>query len=194
MDVTLVCSWSWLGRACSISSIPKTSTRWRNSWRRRSWTLANASLMLQVSLLPRQTWKTTQTDTVTNQHRRLAKIKVKQTNNRHAIATNAAPLCAAGVQVQADAPIRPSHLTTGGRRSFFCRMKHGRVAGKQEDKHSLPSTSKKKGGFREQSRLWEPPNTFSAGAPAGLIMSTTTNSEGKCWFLLNIQLSSVRNT
>ncbi|XP_041819622.1 aryl hydrocarbon receptor nuclear translocator-like protein 2 [Chelmon rostratus] len=51
---------------------------------------------------------------------------------------------ATGVQVQADAPIRPSHLTTGGRRSFFCRMKHGRVAGKQEDKHSLPSTSKKK--------------------------------------------------
>ncbi|XP_070848530.1 basic helix-loop-helix ARNT-like protein 2 isoform X2 [Chaetodon trifascialis] len=55
---------------------------------------------------------------------------------------------ATGVQVQADAPIRPSHLTTGGRRAFFCRMKQNRVAGKQEDKSSLPTTSKKKETYR----------------------------------------------
>nr|XP_046235728.1 aryl hydrocarbon receptor nuclear translocator-like protein 1 isoform X1 [Scatophagus argus]XP_046235729.1 aryl hydrocarbon receptor nuclear translocator-like protein 1 isoform X1 [Scatophagus argus] len=55
---------------------------------------------------------------------------------------------ATGVQVQADAPVKPSHLTTGARRSFFCRMKHSRVAGKHEDKHSLPSTSKKKETYR----------------------------------------------
>ncbi|XP_030296305.1 aryl hydrocarbon receptor nuclear translocator-like protein 2 isoform X8 [Sparus aurata] len=54
----------------------------------------------------------------------------------------------AGVQVQADSPVRPSHLTTGARRSFFCRMKHSRVAGKHEDKPSLLSTSKKKESYR----------------------------------------------
>ncbi|XP_070709674.1 basic helix-loop-helix ARNT-like protein 2 [Pempheris klunzingeri] len=51
---------------------------------------------------------------------------------------------ATGVQVQADSPVRATHLSTGARRSFFCRMKHSRVAGKLEDKHLLPSTSKKK--------------------------------------------------
>uniref|UniRef100_A0A087Y1S3 Basic helix-loop-helix ARNT like 2 n=1 Tax=Poecilia formosa TaxID=48698 RepID=A0A087Y1S3_POEFO len=50
-----------------------------------------------------------------------------------------------GVQVQAEAPARPSHLTTGARRSFFCRMKHSRVTRKHEGKHSLPAASKKKG-------------------------------------------------
>ncbi|XP_076578681.1 basic helix-loop-helix ARNT-like protein 2 isoform X2 [Chaetodon auriga] len=55
---------------------------------------------------------------------------------------------ATGVQVQADAPVRPSHLTTGGRRAFFCRMKQNRVAGKQEDKSPLPTTSKKKETYR----------------------------------------------
>ncbi|MEQ2284881.1 hypothetical protein AMECASPLE_026122, partial [Ameca splendens] len=49
-----------------------------------------------------------------------------------------------GAQVQVEPPVRPSHLATGDRRSFFCRMKHSRVAGKHEDKHSLPSVSKKK--------------------------------------------------
>lgn len=61
--------------------------------------------------------------------------------------------CAAGVPVQADAPLRPLVLTTGARRAFFCRMKHSRVMGKHDDKHALPSTSKKKGeslsGFSE---------------------------------------------
>lgn len=51
--------------------------------------------------------------------------------------------CAAGVPVQADAPLRPSVLTTGARRAFFCRMKHSRVTGKHDGK--LPSTLKKKG-------------------------------------------------
>ncbi|XP_036977077.1 aryl hydrocarbon receptor nuclear translocator-like protein 2 isoform X6 [Acanthopagrus latus] len=55
---------------------------------------------------------------------------------------------ATGVQVQADSPVRPSHLTTGARRSFFCRMKHSRVAGKHEDKPSLLSPSKKKESYR----------------------------------------------
>ncbi|KAM3587756.1 uncharacterized protein V6R79_013353 [Siganus canaliculatus] len=55
---------------------------------------------------------------------------------------------ATGVQVQAEAPIKPSHFTTGARRSFFCRMKHSRAAGRHEDKRSLPSTSKKKDTYR----------------------------------------------
>ncbi|XP_051248788.1 aryl hydrocarbon receptor nuclear translocator-like protein 2 isoform X1 [Dicentrarchus labrax] len=55
---------------------------------------------------------------------------------------------ATGVQVQTDTPVRPSHLTTGARRSFFCRMKHSRVAGKHEDKHLLPGISKKKDTYR----------------------------------------------
>lgn len=55
---------------------------------------------------------------------------------------------ATGVQVQPEAPVRSSHLTTGARRSFFCRMKHSRVAGKHEDKHLLLSTSKKKDTYR----------------------------------------------
>ncbi|KAM7377952.1 hypothetical protein PAMA_013050 [Pampus argenteus] len=55
---------------------------------------------------------------------------------------------ATGVQVQADTPVRASHLSTGARRSFFCRMKHSRVAGKHEGTRSLPSTSKKKDSYR----------------------------------------------
>ncbi|CAJ1054253.1 aryl hydrocarbon receptor nuclear translocator-like protein 2 isoform X2 [Xyrichtys novacula] len=51
---------------------------------------------------------------------------------------------ATGVQVQGEAPARPSNLSSGARRSFFCRMKHSRGSGKHEDKHLLPSTSKKK--------------------------------------------------
>lgn len=77
-------------------------------------------------------------------------------------------LCAAGVQVQTDAPVRPSHLSTGARRSFFCRMKHSRVAGKLEDKRLLPSTSKKKGEFRLETRPQGLPNTASAAAPTHL--------------------------
>uniref|UniRef100_A0A3B4UT08 Basic helix-loop-helix ARNT like 2 n=1 Tax=Seriola dumerili TaxID=41447 RepID=A0A3B4UT08_SERDU len=55
---------------------------------------------------------------------------------------------ATGAQVQADSPARVSHLSTGSRRSFFCRMKHSRVTGKQEEKRSLPSISKKKDTYR----------------------------------------------
>ncbi|XP_074554288.1 basic helix-loop-helix ARNT-like protein 2 [Halichoeres trimaculatus] len=51
---------------------------------------------------------------------------------------------ATGVQVQGETPPRPCSLSSGARRSFFCRMKHSRVSGKREDKHLLPSTSKKK--------------------------------------------------
>ncbi|XP_033989586.1 aryl hydrocarbon receptor nuclear translocator-like protein 1 isoform X5 [Trematomus bernacchii] len=51
---------------------------------------------------------------------------------------------ATGVQVQTDAPVRPTHLSSGAWRSFFCRMKHSRVAGKLEEKHLLPCTAKKK--------------------------------------------------
>ncbi|XP_058479479.1 basic helix-loop-helix ARNT-like protein 1 isoform X2 [Solea solea] len=54
---------------------------------------------------------------------------------------------ATGAQVQTDAPIRAS-LSTGARRSFFCRMKLSRVAGKHEDKRPLPTTSKKKDTYR----------------------------------------------
>ncbi|XP_056280423.1 basic helix-loop-helix ARNT-like protein 2 isoform X2 [Pseudoliparis swirei] len=55
---------------------------------------------------------------------------------------------ATGVQVQVEAPGRPPHLSTGARRSFFCRMKHSRLAGKQEDKHLLPCSLKKKDTYR----------------------------------------------
>ncbi|XP_023265745.1 aryl hydrocarbon receptor nuclear translocator-like protein 2 isoform X2 [Seriola lalandi dorsalis] len=55
---------------------------------------------------------------------------------------------ATGAQVQADSPARVSHLSTGSRRSFFCRMKHSRVTGKQEEKRSLPNISKKKDTYR----------------------------------------------
>ncbi|XP_024150435.1 aryl hydrocarbon receptor nuclear translocator-like protein 2 isoform X1 [Oryzias melastigma] len=53
-----------------------------------------------------------------------------------------------GVQVPVEAPVRTHHMSTGARRSFFCRMKHSRVAGKHEDKHALPNASKKKDGYR----------------------------------------------
>ncbi|XP_078797906.1 basic helix-loop-helix ARNT-like protein 2 isoform X3 [Oryzias latipes] len=53
-----------------------------------------------------------------------------------------------GVQIPVEAPVRTHHMSTGARRSFFCRMKHSRVAGKHEDKHILPNASKKKDGYR----------------------------------------------
>ncbi|XP_037551761.1 aryl hydrocarbon receptor nuclear translocator-like protein 2 [Nematolebias whitei] len=53
-----------------------------------------------------------------------------------------------GTQVQVETPVRPSHLASGARRSFFCRMKHSRVTGKHDDKLSLARTSKKKDSYR----------------------------------------------
>uniref|UniRef100_A0A1A7YCD7 Aryl hydrocarbon receptor nuclear translocator-like 2 n=1 Tax=Iconisemion striatum TaxID=60296 RepID=A0A1A7YCD7_9TELE len=53
-----------------------------------------------------------------------------------------------GVQAQEETPVRASHLASGARRSFFCRMKHSQVAGKHEDKHSQPGSSKKKDSSR----------------------------------------------
>uniref|UniRef100_A0A8D3ANC2 Basic helix-loop-helix ARNT like 2 n=1 Tax=Scophthalmus maximus TaxID=52904 RepID=A0A8D3ANC2_SCOMX len=55
---------------------------------------------------------------------------------------------ATGAQVQADAPVRGSHLSTGARRAFLCRMKHSRLAGKHKDKRPLPSASKQKDTYR----------------------------------------------
>ncbi|CAG5926982.1 unnamed protein product [Menidia menidia] len=55
---------------------------------------------------------------------------------------------ATGAQIQSEPPVPTSHMTTGARRSFFCRMKHSRVTGRHEDKHSLPGASKKKETYR----------------------------------------------
>nr|XP_054595476.1 basic helix-loop-helix ARNT-like protein 2 isoform X1 [Nothobranchius furzeri] len=52
------------------------------------------------------------------------------------------------VQAQEETPVRASRLASGARRSFFCRMKHSRVAGKNEDQHSQPGASKKKDSSR----------------------------------------------
>ncbi|XP_030005638.1 aryl hydrocarbon receptor nuclear translocator-like protein 2 isoform X2 [Sphaeramia orbicularis] len=52
------------------------------------------------------------------------------------------------VQPQSDVPVKASHLSTGARRSFFCRMKHSRVAVKQDEKPPLPSMSKRKDTYR----------------------------------------------
>lgn len=138
-------SWSWPGRTCSISSTPKTSTRWRSSWRRRSCSLANASSMLQVRLC--QAWLEQTTSVLSR-----PKWKWKNTDSQRVVVV--VVVHPAGVQDPAEAPFRPSHLTTGARRSFFCRMKHSRVVGKHEDKHALPSTSKTKGWVGLESRLW----------------------------------------
>lgn len=43
---------------------------------------------------------------------------------------------------------KTSNLTTGARRSFLCRMKHSRVAAKQDDNVYLPSSTKKKDLYR----------------------------------------------
>uniref|UniRef100_A0A3B3ZYS7 Uncharacterized protein n=1 Tax=Periophthalmus magnuspinnatus TaxID=409849 RepID=A0A3B3ZYS7_9GOBI len=41
-----------------------------------------------------------------------------------------------------------SHMSTGSRRSFFCRMKHSRVTAKQDDNSLLPTSSKKKDSYK----------------------------------------------
>ncbi|XP_057711717.1 basic helix-loop-helix ARNT-like protein 1 isoform X2 [Corythoichthys intestinalis] len=53
-----------------------------------------------------------------------------------------------GVPVQAEASVTSSQLSSGARRSFFCRMKHSRVEGKHKDKRTLPTVSIKKDSSR----------------------------------------------
>ncbi|XP_034018995.1 aryl hydrocarbon receptor nuclear translocator-like protein 2 isoform X2 [Thalassophryne amazonica] len=55
---------------------------------------------------------------------------------------------ATGVQVQSEVPIMTSHLSSGARRTFFCRMKHSPVSGMHDDKHSLMGTCKKKDSYK----------------------------------------------
>ncbi|XP_077450261.1 basic helix-loop-helix ARNT-like protein 1 isoform X3 [Stigmatopora argus] len=53
-----------------------------------------------------------------------------------------------GVPVQAEASVESFQLSSGARRSFFCRMKHSRVAGKHKDKRTPPVASVKKESSR----------------------------------------------
>ncbi|XP_077565665.1 basic helix-loop-helix ARNT-like protein 1 isoform X4 [Stigmatopora nigra] len=53
-----------------------------------------------------------------------------------------------GVPIQAEASLESFQLSSGARRSFFCRMKHSRVAGKHKDKRTPPVASVKKESSR----------------------------------------------
>ncbi|XP_055087409.1 basic helix-loop-helix ARNT-like protein 1 isoform X2 [Periophthalmus magnuspinnatus] len=52
------------------------------------------------------------------------------------------------VPPQPQAHPHASHMSTGSRRSFFCRMKHSRVTAKQDDNSLLPTSSKKKDSYK----------------------------------------------
>ncbi|KAJ3612201.1 hypothetical protein NHX12_020477 [Muraenolepis orangiensis] len=79
-----------------------------------------------------------------------------------------------GAKLQDGSPVAGACLSTGARRSFFCRMKHCVGSGNLDDKSSLPGTSKKKDSYRYCTvhctgymRRWPAGTADDEGPPAG---------------------------
>ncbi|XP_072311044.1 basic helix-loop-helix ARNT-like protein 2 [Eucyclogobius newberryi] len=78
-------------------------------------------------------------------HKDIHKVKeqLASSDSRQSLPDAATP-----VPLQSEALPKVAHMTTGARRSFFCRMKHSRVSAKQDDKRLLFTSSKKKESYK----------------------------------------------